>query len=234
MHGYFAEKNANACVLADVHSLREQTEEAFPGIPYFILGHSMGSFLARQYITRHGAGLAGAVIMGTGSTPLPVLRAGRLLCRLIARFRGWQYRSPLVEWIAGGSFNRRIRPLRTPKDWLTRDTAVVDRYIADPLCMFRFTLNAYDAMFRSMEQMQLPEHLARIPKELPLLLVSGAEDPVGAYGKGVEKAFAEYRKIGMTDVRRKLYPSDRHELLNETDREAVYRDLLEWLLSYTV
>lgn len=229
VYGFFAEGDGNLCVISDIHTLRQKTEERFPGLPYFFLGHSMGSFLLRQYITRYGAGLSGAVIMGTGSTPVPVLKAGMLLCRIIAFFKGWHYRSRLVDNMAGGSFTKRIRPLRTPKDWLTKDEAVVDRYLADPLCMFKFTLNAYFNMFRGMERMQEEQAVADIPRTLPLLLVAGEEDPVGNYGVGVRQAFEAYRKAGISRISMKLYVGDRHELLNETDRETVYKDLLAWL-----
>ncbi len=232
LHGYFAHPYGNECVVADIHSLRCRTAERFPGIPYFLLGHSMGSFLTRQYITLHGEGLSGAVIMGTGTTPVPVLKLGQFLCRVVALFRGRRFRSALVDSMAGGSFNKHFEPARTPKDWLSKDTALVDRYVADPLCMFRFTVNAYYHMFRGMEKMQRADAMDRIPKDLPLLFVSGENDPVGNFGKGVKTAFEAYKKAGLSDVSMKLYPNDRHEILNETDRETVYADLLNWFLKY--
>jgi len=232
LHGYFGHPDGNKWVIADIHTLRCRTKERFPDVPYFFLGHSMGSFLTRQYLTLHGEGLSGAVIMGTGTTPVPVLKLGQFLCRLIAAFRGWQYRSALVNGMAGGSFNKRFEPARTPKDWLSKDTARVDKYVADPLCMFTFTVNGYFQMFRGMERMQQPEAMARIPKGLPLFFVSGEDDPVGNFGAGVKAAFEACRKTGLTDVSMKLYPKDRHELLNELDRESVYRDLLSWFLKH--
>ena len=232
LHGYFADGDGNRCMIGDIHTLRTKTRERFSELPYFFLGHSMGSFLTRQYITQYGEGLAGAIIMGTGSNPVSVLKGGMAVCRMIASCRGWHYRSALVDRMAGGSFTKRIRPLRTPKDWLSKDEAVVDRYVADPLCTFVFTLNAYYNMFRGMERMQEPEAVSAIPKTLPMLFVSGEEDPVGDYGKGVRKAFELYRKAGIRDLQMKLYPNDRHELLNATDREAVFRDLLGWLQAH--
>ena len=142
----------------------------------------------------------------------------------------------LYGYFAEGDGNRclikDIHPLRTPKDWLTKDEAVVDRYLADPLCTFLFTLNAYFNMFRGMERMQMPKAMERIPRTLPLFLVSGEEDPVGDYGEGVRKAFEAYKNAGLTDVRMKLYPTDRHELLNETDRRKVFEDLLSWFCEH--
>lgn len=136
-----------------------------------------------------------------------------------ASFRGWEYRSKLVDDLACGSYNKRFEPARTAHDWLTKDTAIVDKYEADPWCMFRFTLNAYYNMFCGIQEAQSKEKIQAIPKDLPLLLVSGAEDPVGSFGKGVEAVQDQHRQCGIRDVRMKLYEGDRHEILNETDRQ---------------
>ncbi|MCC6095634.1 MAG: alpha/beta hydrolase, partial [Eubacterium sp.] len=151
-YGYFAEKDGNACVIGDMHTLREMTEKKYPGIPYFILGHSMGSFLTRQYITEYGRGLAGAVISGTGYQSKGTLRAAKAVCRTIATFKGWKYRSKMVDNMALGSYNKKFEPARTANDWLTRDTAIVDAYCANPWNNFRFTLNAYYNLFTGLEK----------------------------------------------------------------------------------
>lgn len=141
-YGYFADEDANGTVLADVHRLTQLTKESYPGLPYFLLGHSMGSFYARQYLCQYGEELDGAIIMGTGCQPRLLVRAGKLLTTLVAAFKGWNHRSKLVTNVAFGGYNKRFEPIRTPKDWLTRDEAIVDAYIADERSSFIFTLNA--------------------------------------------------------------------------------------------
>lgn len=228
-HGFFGDPNGNGWVIRDIQKLREMTEEKYPEKPYFMLGHSMGSFLLRQYLTRFGKGLSGAIIMGTGQQPSGVLRLGKTICRSIAAFRGWTYRSSFVNNMAFGSYNKQFEPARTPFDWLSRDEKNVDKYMADPWCTFMFTVNAYYQMFNGIERAQDPKNIAKIPKDLPVLFVSGQDDPVGAQGKGVEEVFAAYKNAGIQNLSKKLYPGYRHEILNELEKETVYADLLEWM-----
>ena len=228
-YGFFAEKNGNRAVLKDIHRLRRMTEKRYPDLPYFMLGHSMGSFLLRQYLCMNGEGLAGAIVMGTGTQPIAVLQAGRGLCSLIARFRGWHYRSVLVDNMAFGGYNKHFEPARTDKDWLTKEEEAVDRYLADERCTFRFTLNGYYNLFTSIAKASRKENLKRMPKELPVFFVSGGDDPVGNFGKGVEQVCRRFQAAGLTDVSCKIYERDRHEILNETDRQTVYADLEGWL-----
>lgn len=227
--GYFHETKGNECVIGDIHKLREITQKKYPEVPYFMLGHSMGSFLIRQYMELHGEGLAGVIVMGTGAHPAAELAAGRMLCRIIAAWKGWSYRSALIDNMAFASYNKRFAPARTDKDWLTKDEKIVDAYRAHPWCNFRFTVNAYYQMFRGIQFLQEKKNIERIPKELPLFLVAGADDPVGNFGKSVKKVYETYQSCGIHDVKIKLYEKDRHEILNETDRETVYEDLLAWM-----
>ena len=230
-YGYFADENANGTVLADVHRLTQLTKEAYSGLPYFLLGHSMGSFYARQYLCQYGEELDGAIIMGTGCQPRLLVRAGKLLTNLVAAVKGWHHRSKLVTSVAFGSYNKRFEPVRTPKDWLTRDEAIVDAYIADERSSFLFTLNAYHAMFTGIDRLYDKDLLSRMPKDLPVFFVAGEADPVGDFGKGVHRAVQMCRDAGLTKVDLKLYPGDRHEILNELDRQRVYEDLAHWLES---
>lgn len=228
-YGFFDEKYGNACVLGDMHTLRQRTEKKYPGVPYFILGHSMGSTLLRQYIQMYGNGLSGVVLMGVVADQNKLLLVfGKRLCRVMAAFRGWHYRSKMIDSMAIGSFNRKFRPARTRADWVTSDQEHLDAYVSDPLCSFMFTVNAYYSMFGGMLLMNKKESVYMIPKTLPVLFASGAEDPVGDFGKGVRKVFEKYKIAGIQDVSLRLYAGDRHEILNETDRGQVYEDLFEW------
>ena len=228
-YGFFNEKYGNVCVLGDIHTLRQRTAKKHPDVPYFMLGHSMGSSLLRQYIEMYGNGLAGVVLMGTVEDhSKAALLFGKRLCRIMAAFRGWHYRSKLVDDLAIGGYNKKFKPARTQADWITSDYERLEKYATDPLCTFRFTVNAYYNMFLGMINMQRKESVYMIPKGLPVLFVSGAEDPVGGFGKGVRKIYEKYRVAGIQDVALRLYTGDRHEILNETDRQQVYEDLLGW------
>ena len=227
--GSLAREDGNGSLLADIHTLRTLTRKDYPALPYFVLGHSMGSFLARQYLQRHGEGLAGAIIMGTGSKTPITLVAARAVCRLSALVNGWEGHSALLDKLTLGDYNRRFEPVVTGYEWITRDPAMTAAYGQDPLRCFRFTVNAYYNMFRSIGEACSPALTGRVPKALPILVTSGGDDPVGAFGKGVEKAFGLYRAAGIRDLTCKLYPGYRHELLNELEFEPVYADLAAWM-----
>lgn len=229
-YGFFNEKYGNACVIGDMHTLRQRTMKKYPDVPYFILGHSMGSLLVRQYIQLYGNGLSGAVLLGVVSDQKKaVLLCGKRLCRLMAAFRGWHFRSRFIDGMVLGSYNKKFKPARTRVDWMTSDREHLDAYVADPLCSFVFTVNAYYSMFTGMLNMEKKESIYMIPKTLPILFASGTDDPVGNFGRGVRKIYEQYKAAGLQDVTLRLYAGDRHELLNETDRQQVYQDLFDWL-----
>ena len=230
--GYFAEPHPSDTLVADMHSLRTLVQREYPGLPYFMLGHSMGSYLLRKYLALHGEGLAGALIVGTGFVPPAAADFGRALCGALARFRGWHYRSERVAALAmgGGAYAKfNSDGTRPEQSWLTRDTDIVKRYFADPRCTFRFTLNGYKGLFEAVSFSGKRAGAERIPKSLPLLLASGEDDPVGDLGAGVRKAEAMYRAAGIRDVTLKLYPGARHEILNEINRQEVFADFFGWM-----
>ena len=229
--GYFADSEGNCKVLSDIHKLHELTAAAYPDKPYFMLGHSMGSFLCRQYIAEHGNTLTGAIVMGTGMQPGAMTAFGKVLCRAIAGAKGWDYRSALVNNIATGSYNKRFEG-NTGREWLSTDAAHVAKYADDPLCTYMFTVNGYYNMFDSIYKLSKTDYVERMPKDLPVLFVSGEDDPVGDYGKAVRQVYESFRKLGMKDVEMILYPGDRHEILSEKDKETVDGDILSWLKKY--
>lgn len=227
-YGHFP-KDGNRCLIGDIHKLRRILEKKYPGRPYYMLGHSMGSYLLREYILYKGKGLAGAIIMGTGQEPRIRLDAGQTVCRLLAACRGWNYRSNLVNALCFGGYKRHFSGEQEEGSWITSDPEFSKRYARDPLCNFVFTLRAYEQLFQVIKILERPGSEKKIPKDLPLLVVSGAEDPVGGFGKHVKKAVHRYERAGIKDVECFLYPEDRHELLNEKDRRNIYADLFQWL-----
>lgn len=226
-YGYFGRPDGNRLLLDDLYKVTcwARALPELAGLPWFLLGHSMGSFYARQYLCEHGGELSGAILMGTGWQPKAAVLGGRVLCHLLAAFKGWHYRSQLVDKMAFGSYNRSFEPGRTSKDWLNRDPAEVDKYLAEERCTFRFTLNGYDSMFTGLARLCDKKLLARVPKELPVLFLSGDDDPVGERGKGVRKAARSLQEAGVRQVEVKLYPGARHELLVELNRQEVFADI---------
>ncbi len=227
--GYFCEKDPATTVVEDVHTLRLLTGEKYPGVPYIILGHSMGSFILRNYLCVHGTEIDGAVVMGTGMQPKWLLGAARVLTGLMKIVAGEKSVRTFLDRIAFGAYNSRIKPLKTDKDWLSKDEERVARYIEDDLCGFVFTVNGFGTLFELIHRLQKPEYLRRIPSDMPILVVSGEEDPVGDYGAGVRLAVESMEAAGAQCVACKLYPGDRHEILNETDREQVMADIWDYL-----
>lgn len=234
LQGYFCEQDPATVVVRDVHRLKKMMQELYPGVPYFILGHSMGSFITRNYICRYGTGIDGALILGTGMQSAGLLFASKTVAAIEGAFRGQRHVSRMMDKAAFGACNRRIAEKRTDYDWLSRDAERVDAYIADPDCGFVFTVNGFKTLFELISRAKKPENLRKIPAELPIFMASGAEDPVGNYGKGVEKAYRSLQGVGVRDLTLKLYPEDRHELMNEPDREQVMADIAEWLTKHLV
>lgn len=224
-------KDPSGILVKDIHTLRGMIQKKNPGKPYFIMGHSMGSYMLRKYLAKYGDNLDGAIIMGTGYMPDGITRLAIGLTRMIARFRGWRYRSAFVEKLTfSGPYKKYdVTGVKAEKSWLTKDTEIVKAYYTNPKCTFKFTLNAYRGLFEAVYFDNQPKNVDKIPKDLPILLVSGEDDPVGDLGAGVKKVYQMFQKAGIRDVMCRLYKNDRHEILNETDREVVYEDILLWL-----
>ncbi|PZE21457.1 alpha/beta hydrolase [Paenibacillus xerothermodurans] len=201
-----------------------------PDIPIYLLGHSMGSFLAQQYMYRYPDKVSGIMLSGTAGRQSPKLWFGIVLAQLIAAIHGNEHRSPLLMNLTFGSYNKAFRPTRTDADWLSRDKAEVDRYIADPYCGSTvFTAGFFRDFFRGLHEIHRRNHLKQIPKQLPVYIFAGNKDPVGGMGEGVRRLVEMYRKLGMKHVSCKLYPGGRHEMLNEINREEVIADIIAWL-----
>lgn len=226
--GYFAKKGGWDALIADAHALRQATQAAYPGIPYFLLGHSMGSFVARGYALKHEKGLAGLILSGTGHFDPPVLAVGLLIARVQCALGGGQKPSGILASMSSAGYNKTYGQARTTFDWLSSDNAVVDAYIADPFCGFPFTARAYRDMFEGLTRLY-PRKLTAMEKDIPVLLFSGADDPVGTYSKGVKKVAEEIRRAGVRDVTVKLYEGSRHEMLNEKGKERVWADVIGWM-----
>ena len=225
--GCFAEGWLTA--VSDTYRLMQMTKEEYPDLPYVIYGHSMGSFMTRTLLyTYPDAGLKAAVLSGTGWMPKLVLKSGRAVCRMEGR-KGMNETSATVDRLMFGSYNKGYENPRTPFDWLSRDDAEVDKYIADPLLGFSASVGLSYEMLGGMLMNEDKKNLEKMPKDLPVLFVSGDKDPVGSNGKGVTQAYEAFKTAGMKDVTLKLYPGGRHEMHNETNRAELHADVLAFL-----
>ena len=227
--GYFGEGDASKNLVRDLHTVTSNMKKRYPNIPYFIMGHSMGSFLVRRYIMTYGDDVDGAILMGTGDPKPAAIAAGKALVKGLVKAQGEHYRSTVVNKVMFGLYNSRIENKRTEKDWLTRDNAEVDKYLSDKKCNFIFTLNGDMTLLDTLTYIQNDRHIEKIPKDLPIYMVSGLSDPVGDYGDGVLHVFDHLKASGVSDVEIKLYDGCRHELLNETNKYEVFKDIKDWI-----
>lgn len=231
MHGYFRQPGGMDCVIDDFHRIRVITQRKYPGVPYFVLGFSMGSFVVRKYLMLYGNGLAGALVMGTGSQPDALLVTGKALCKTIAMSKGWHYRSEFINGLAFGSYGKKTANAMERYSWLCRNEEEIRSYGRDKWCGYCFTLNGYSEMFGLILDIQKKHNIKKTPTDFPILLASGDADPVGDFGKGVKKAYDDYIACGKHNVTMKLYPECRHVLLAELNYEEVYADVLNFIIT---
>ncbi len=225
--GYFGDAGWNALV-EDCRKLMLIAKDAYPSVPYIFFGHSMGSFVARSFIARYGAELAGSIICGTGGSN-PALGMGIMLAKLIQAVEGAKHRSKFIDNLAFGTYNKHTEN-RTQFDWLTTDTATVDAYIADPHCGYLFTVNGLLNLFLILKEVNSKKWYASIRKDLPLFFIAGADDPVGNYGVGPHEVSGKLSDAGVEDVELNLYGGCRHEILNEPAAfEQVCKDVIAFV-----
>lgn len=226
---YFGEENGWQHVVDDMEELRIRTAKVFPGKPYFLFGHSMGSFLSRTHLIRYPGKLAGCILCGTGQPSSAVVAGGKLVAGREIKRLGKKAYSAKADDLAFGAYNKAFAPTRTRFDWVSASEANVDAYIADPLCGGDTTLGLFRDMLDGLSIITKQANMDKMDKSLPVYFIAGDQDPVGSMGKGVEKACACFRKAGLGDVNIKLYHGLRHEILNEASKQYVYQDVLDWL-----
>jgi len=228
--GFFCKEDPATVLVRDAHRLKKMTQEDYPGIPCFILGHSFGSFVAREYITRYGTGIKGAIIQGTAFMPTGTVKSLTGLVSFLQFILGEKTRSTMVNNMAFKGYLKRIQNPRTKFDWLSHNEESVDKYIADPFCNFVFTLNGFKTMAELLKRVQDVEKMEDIPKNLPILITGGKEDPVGSYGDALKRLYTIYtNELHIENVELKLYDGMRHELQQEIGRETVFEDQYNWL-----
>lgn len=229
LRGIFDPQNGANQLVEDQQRLRLELERRFPNTPIVVCGHSMGSFVCRCFLARYGQGLAAAVVMGTAWQE--GLGPTRALLSAIAAFKGWDYRSPFVDGLGAGGYNKGFEDTgaNTGYEWLSRDTARPIAYAQDPGCGFMFSVSGYRMISDLLVEAQNPRAMAQVPSELPILIVSGTADPVGANGRGPVRVFEELRKAGCEHVELDMVEGARHELFNETNKSEFMASLADWI-----
>ncbi|MFZ5351989.1 MAG: alpha/beta hydrolase [Bacillota bacterium] len=226
--GYLGKDGFNWAV-KDMHQLNGIIRKENTELPVILIGHSMGSFMSQQYITLYGESLDALILSGTNGAFGFDVSAGILLARLEIALKGDKHRSKLLDKMSFGKFNNPFKPARTQFDWLSRDCQEVDKYIDNPYCGSVFSAGYFYDLARALKKLHLPDAMSKIPKELPIYIFSGDMDPVGNYGKGPKRLYNMYKELNIKNVTLKLYKNGRHEMLNETNRDEVMKDILDWL-----
>ncbi|MFW6266571.1 MAG: alpha/beta hydrolase [Halanaerobiales bacterium] len=229
--GYFARKDGWEKIIKDLHKLLNYVIEKNKGLPVFLLGHSMGSFIVRNYIAHYGERLTGVILSGAGEVHPWKLKLIKPLVKLEKLIRGSESRSKVVQKLIFSSNNRQFKPSRTDYDWLSRDNEVVDNYIMDRFCGFKCTTGFYEDFIKGIFKTTKWKSYSSVPNTLSLLFIAGGQDPVG--GEDIKEIAENYREAGVWDVVCKVYPNARHELLNEINKKEVFSDLTDWLKERT-
>lgn len=226
--GYFGEKAGWKNFIADCYRLTRIAKDENPGKPFIFFGHSMGSFVARAYSLEYANDIDGAIYCGTAG-PNPAAGMGPLIAAAIGKIKGDHYRTKLVDKIAFGAYNNKFEQ-RTPFDWLSRDQFQVDKYVADKYCGFLFTAYGYRDLTSLLGFVSGKKWFESLDKELPVLIISGAMDPVGNFGKGIDQVCEKLEAAGKKNFKKILYPDGRHEILNESALfDKVCEDVIEWI-----
>lgn len=214
----------------DSCTLLLMTQKKYPGIPYILFGHSMGSFLVRTILVKYPQyPLAGCVLCGTGWQPQTALTAGIRIANLICRVGDAKKPSKLLIALAFGTYNRKIERPLTPFDWVSRDHKVVQAFMSDPMGGCMISAGLMRDMFTGISYIQQESSLANMDKQLPVYLVAGGDDPVGGYGKGVHRTAEALKEAGMERVSLRIFPMCRHEILNEINRKEIWQNIGQWI-----
>ncbi len=231
-YGFFASKGGADYVIEDLHTMNRHLRHTYTGVPVILLGHSMGSFIARLYAAKYPRTISALIIHGTAG-PNALLPIGKLLAATVSLFCGERHRSRMVASMAFAGYNSKFPKEEGKNAWLTRDLSAIEGHDDDERSNFIFTVSGYRDLFRFLGRCNSKAWFKSFPKGLPTLILSGSADPVGAYGKGPAYVYKHLLLAGCNNIEIKLYDGARHELFNETNKEEVFRDIALWLSSVT-
>jgi len=226
--GHLADSDSWNRVVEDAHGVNREIAKRHRDLPIIIVGHSMGSFVVQQLLYERPNDMVAAALSGSNGKPPPIAMVGKLLARIERARVGKRSPSPVLQKLTFGEYNKPFEPARTEFDWLSRDPDEVDKYVADPLMGFAVSTQTWLDLLNALDRISKPSNVAKVPKDKPLYLFAGDQDPVGDNGKGMKNLYDAYKRAAIFDVRLKLYPDARHETLNETNRQEVTDDLIAW------
>ena len=226
--GYFAKNNGNECLVKDLYYMTQIIKRRYKNLPYFLLGHSMGSFISRCYIAKYGEELDGVILLGTMG-PQWVIDAGIQLADRLIQKKGEMYRSKKLNQLAFEFANMNFEPIKTKYDWTCSVSEVAENHLNDKKMNFIFSVSAFKDLFYLVKYCNDEKYIGDTPKDLPMLIMSGEKDPVGEEGNGVQRVKELYKRIGIKELTFKLYEECRHELLNEKNKFEIYKDIIDWI-----
>jgi len=227
--GKLADKKGFDRAVLDLKAVLDNLKNDFPSKKTILMGHSFGSFVAQGFIEAYGNEIDACILCGTaGPRPL-LIKPASVFAHLITFFTGKNKCLPLLENLSFGSYNARVNPVRTKYDWLSKNEMNVDMYMMDNWCGIPLTNSFFCSMLEGLSKIHKSSNMKKIPSALPVFFIYGSDDPVGSYGKTIKELFKIYETNGMTKLSIKEYEGDRHEILNEDDKEQVEKDIISWL-----
>lgn len=227
--GYLGDNDGFNLLIGDIAKLSDIIREENGDLRIYLFSHSMGSFAAQRYIMDFKDKIDGLVLSGSNGEQGFTLNIARTIAKVEMLIRGRKAKSKLMNTLSFGAYNKKFKPEKTGSEWLSRDEEEVKKYIEDPYCGTIFPTSFYYDFLESLQYIEDESNFKKIPKDLPILIISGEEDPVGDSGKGLKKLYNRYKEAGVKDLAIKLYPGARHEILNEINRNEVMDDVVNWL-----
>lgn len=227
--GYVSDNDGFMDMVEDMKMMSDIIKKENLALDIILFGHSMGSFLGQRYIQIYGDNIKRIILSGSNGKPVALLSLGIILSKLLIKLKGRKSKINFLDKLTFAGYNKRIKPARTRFDWLSRDDEIVDEYIADPYCGNVFPVSFFHDFFIGLKSIHIESNLDKVPEDLSIFILSGADDPVGDYGKGIINLYNIYRDLNIKNVSYKLYEAGRHEMLNEINKDEVIRDIINWM-----
>lgn len=230
--GHIDTENGFDLMISGIGDIQTEVQENYPNLPLFIIGHSMGTFLLQRYLQITSDEPDGVVYSGSNGKPPPILGIGILISKIITKIYGADSQSSLLHKMTFGAYNSKFKPTKTEVDWISRDSEMVQLYVDDPYCNAIPSASFFGSLFQGLKTLHGHKPFSDHSKDLPILIISGDDDPVSDMGKGIKSLEKLILKSGVEDLTVKIYEGGRHEMFNEINRDEVLNDLLKWINSH--